>query len=115
MPPREGAFAALLAMPERNLVVMPDHITTDQAALAEPIACGWHAVRLGRNALGAGTHRALVLGGGAIGLGYVPCKGESPDDLLASTYEIEVAGRLMKAEASLKPMYDPASKRVKEG
>ncbi|MDA3858435.1 MAG: alcohol dehydrogenase catalytic domain-containing protein [Roseovarius sp.] len=69
MPPREGAFAALLAMPERNLVVMPDHITTDQAALAEPIACGWHAVRLGRNALGAGTHRALVLGGGAIGLG----------------------------------------------
>ena len=53
--------------------------------------------------------------GGAIGLGYVPCKGESPDDLLASTYEIEVAGRLMKAEASLKPMYDPASKRVKEG
>ena len=69
MPPREGAFAALLAMPERNLVVMPDHITADQAALAEPIACGWHAVRLGRAALGEGTHRALVLGGGAIGLG----------------------------------------------
>ncbi|WP_294608872.1 zinc-dependent alcohol dehydrogenase [Roseovarius sp.] len=69
MPPREGAFAALLTMPERNLVVMPDHITTDQAALAEPIACGWHAVRLGRTALGEGAHRALVLGGGAIGLG----------------------------------------------
>lgn len=69
MPPREGAFAGLLAMPERNLVVLPDDVSTHQAALAEPIACGWHAVRLGRAALGDGSHRALVLGGGAIGLG----------------------------------------------
>ncbi|NCQ24459.1 MAG: galactitol-1-phosphate 5-dehydrogenase [Rhodobacteraceae bacterium CG17_big_fil_post_rev_8_21_14_2_50_63_15] len=69
MPPREGAFAGLLAMPERNLVALPDHVTTNQAALAEPIACGWHAVRLGRAVLGDGPHRALVLGGGAIGLG----------------------------------------------
>jgi L-iditol 2-dehydrogenase len=69
MPPREGAFAGLLAMPERNLVVIPDHVTTHQAALAEPIACGWHGVRLGRAVLGDGPHRALVLGGGAIGLG----------------------------------------------
>lgn len=69
MPPREGAFAALLAMPERNLVLLPDHVTTRQAALAEPISCGWHAVRLGRALLGDGPHRALVLGGGAIGLG----------------------------------------------
>ncbi|SEL55541.1 Threonine dehydrogenase [Roseovarius azorensis] len=69
MPPREGAFAGLLAMPERNLVPLPDHVTTHQAALAEPIACGWHAVRLGRAILGNGPQRALVLGGGAIGLG----------------------------------------------
>ena len=69
MPPREGAFAGLLAMPERNLVPLPDHVTTHQAALAEPIACGWHAVRLGRAILGDESHRALVLGGGAIGLG----------------------------------------------
>ena len=32
--------------------------------------------------------------GGAVGLGYVPCAGEQPDEeILASTYEIEVAGR----------------------
>jgi L-iditol 2-dehydrogenase len=70
MPPREGAFAQHLTMPEGNLVVLPDHVTTDQAALAEPIACGWHAVRLGLASLNTGhSPRALVFGGGAIGLG----------------------------------------------
>lgn len=71
MPPREGAFAQFLTMPEANLVTIPDHAATEHAALAEPIACGWHAVRLAKRALhdgGAGT-RALVIGGGAIGLG----------------------------------------------
>ncbi len=51
--------------------------------------------------------------GGAMGLGYVPCKGESASDVLASTYEIDVAGTRFMAEASLKPMYDPKSERVK--
>ena len=70
MPPREGAFAEWLAMPETNLVAMPDHVTPDQAALAEPIACGWHAVRLGLARLATGhSPRGLVIGGGAIGLG----------------------------------------------
>ena len=71
MPPREGAFSQWLAMPARNLVVVPDHVSLDKAALAEPIACGWHAVRLGRRALAdtGNTATALVIGGGAIGLG----------------------------------------------
>ncbi|WP_170416346.1 GcvT family protein [Ruegeria atlantica] len=51
--------------------------------------------------------------GGAIGLGYVPCEGEKAADVLASTYEIDVCGVKVKAEASLKPMYDPKSERVK--
>lgn len=71
MPPREGGFAAYLAMPESNLVTVPDHVTDAQAALAEPIACGWHAVRLAIKALAgdAANARALAIGGGAIGLG----------------------------------------------
>ena len=51
--------------------------------------------------------------GGAMGLGYVPCAGEKPAEVLASTYEIDVAGTRVRAEASLKPMYDPTSERVK--
>ncbi len=51
--------------------------------------------------------------GGAIGLGYVPCKGESAEEVLASTYEIEIAGRRVRAEASLTPLYDPKAERVR--
>ncbi|RWN89665.1 MAG: FAD-dependent oxidoreductase [Mesorhizobium sp.] len=51
--------------------------------------------------------------GGAVGLGYVPCEGESEADVLASTYEIEIAGERFAAEASLKPMYDPKSERTR--
>ena len=51
--------------------------------------------------------------GGAIGLGYVPCEGEKAADVLGSTYEIDVMGTKVRAEASLKPMYDPKSERVK--
>ncbi|WP_026617877.1 GcvT family protein [Ensifer aridi] len=51
--------------------------------------------------------------GGAIGLGYVPCQGESEADLLASHYKIEIAGTRVEAEASLKPMYDPKAERVR--
>ncbi|PJR15282.1 GcvT family protein [Sinorhizobium meliloti] len=51
--------------------------------------------------------------GGAIGLGYVACQGESEADVLASAYEIEIAGTRVRAEASLKPMYDPKAERVR--
>lgn len=51
--------------------------------------------------------------GAAIGLGYVPCAGESAAEVLASRYEIDVAGTRVAAQASLKPLYDPKSERVK--
>jgi 4-methylaminobutanoate oxidase (formaldehyde-forming) len=51
--------------------------------------------------------------GGAIGLGYVPCVGQSEAEVLGSTYEIEVAGVRHAAVASLVAMYDPKSERVR--
>jgi 4-methylaminobutanoate oxidase (formaldehyde-forming) len=51
--------------------------------------------------------------GGAVGLGYVPCEGESEADVLGSAYEIEIAGERFAADASLRPMYDPRSERVR--
>ena len=71
MPPRQGAFAEYLTVPRENLTVVPDEIPFDQAALAEPLACGWHAVRLAaeRTDGGMAGRRGLVIGGGAIGLG----------------------------------------------
>jgi 4-methylaminobutanoate oxidase (formaldehyde-forming) len=51
--------------------------------------------------------------GAGVGLGYVPCKGEKVADVLASNYEIDVAGVRVKATPSMKPLYDPKSERVK--
>jgi threonine dehydrogenase-like Zn-dependent dehydrogenase len=70
MPPRPGAFAELVRIPERNLVPVPDGFDLTRAALAEPAAVGWHAARIGAAALyrPLATARCVVLGGGAIGL-----------------------------------------------
>lgn len=69
MPPREGAFSQYLVMKDYNLVTVPDHVSLDAASLAEPVACGWHTVRLAKAALSGDAKTALVIGGGAIGLG----------------------------------------------
>lgn len=69
MPPREGAFAEYVSMPERNLVEVPDDVPLSKAALVEPLAVSWHAAKLGLAALHPSMERsALVIGGGAIGL-----------------------------------------------
>ena len=69
MQPREGAFAQYVGMPDRNLVTVPEGISLGKAALAEPLAVSWHACRLAVEALHPSMERrALVIGGGAIGL-----------------------------------------------
>lgn len=52
--------------------------------------------------------------GSAVALGMVSIpEGGSAGDLMNGTYEIAVAGKRIPATASLRPMYDPASARVK--
>jgi L-iditol 2-dehydrogenase len=68
--PRPGAFAELVRVPERNLFAVPDTLTMELAALAEPFAVGYHAVNLGERALHAplAASSVAVIGGGPIGL-----------------------------------------------
>ncbi|MEL7092545.1 MAG: alcohol dehydrogenase catalytic domain-containing protein [Pseudomonadota bacterium] len=74
MPPREGAFAQAVAIPQRNLVEVPNHVSFEQAAMTEPMAVSWHAVALGLKALHpAMDRRAVVIGGGAIGVAALLC------------------------------------------
>jgi threonine dehydrogenase-like Zn-dependent dehydrogenase len=70
MPPRPGAFAELVRIPQRNLTPIPDAMPIAHAALAEPVAVSWHAVRIGMQRLHQplAACRVVVLGGGAIGL-----------------------------------------------
>ncbi len=69
MPPRPGAFAEYVTIPARNLLPVPEGMRLRDAALSEPVAVAWHAMRIGLERLGEARPRVLVQGGGAIGLG----------------------------------------------
>jgi threonine dehydrogenase-like Zn-dependent dehydrogenase len=71
MPPRPGAFAEYVRVPDRNLLPIPDNMEFTTAALCEPLAVAWHAVRIGVERLHGPitSATACVLGGGAIGVG----------------------------------------------
>ena len=74
----------------------------------EPI---WRdGVRIGRTTSGMYGHTL----GGCVGLGYVECD-EVIDRAFVSegNWEIEIAGKRVSATASLSPMYDPRSERIK--
>ena len=75
MPPQQGGFADYISMPLENLVTVPYGLSLLAASLIEPVAYGWHAVRLACKALHTTPEdaRALVLGGGAIGVGSALC------------------------------------------
>lgn len=51
--------------------------------------------------------------GGAVGLGYVPCRGESAQEMLGARYEIDVMGERIPARASLRPIMDPQGLRMR--
>jgi L-iditol 2-dehydrogenase len=70
MPPRPGAFAEFVRIPERNVVAIPDNLAIEAAALAEPIAVSYHAVHRGSRLLDRPLSAAhcVVLGAGAIGV-----------------------------------------------
>ena len=71
MPPRQGAFAEQIAVPEKNLIEIPKKLDLKVAALAEPLATAWHAVALSgqHSARPLAEATALVIGSGAVGLG----------------------------------------------
>ncbi len=87
-----------------------------QFRLADPEPLLFHNEALVRDGKIIGPVTSGAYGhflGGAVGMGYVPCAGQSDAEILASRYEIEVAGVRHAAVASLVPMHDPKSERVR--
>lgn len=64
----DGGFASLVAVPAENAVPIPDAVSLQHAAVAEPLAVGLHAVT--RGGVRAGD-TVLVIGGGPIGYAAV--------------------------------------------
>lgn len=67
---RPGSFAERVTAPDGNLLEVPAGLSSVQAALTEPAATAWHGVAVASRALyrPLADCRALVIGGGAIGL-----------------------------------------------
>ena len=67
---RAGAFAEQIAIPEQNLIELPEDMSSAHAALTEPGATALHAVLLAERAMArpVSESRALVIGAGSVGL-----------------------------------------------
>jgi (R,R)-butanediol dehydrogenase / meso-butanediol dehydrogenase / diacetyl reductase len=66
---RPGGFASAVRVPARQLRALPDGADARLGVLAEPLANGVHAARIGRAGVEGGpTERAVVIGAGTIGL-----------------------------------------------
>ncbi len=85
-----------------------------QFLLQDPAAMAYHNEPIVQGGRIVGTVTSGNYGhhlGGSVAMGYVPCA--PGEDVLAGSYEIDVAGRRVAAVASLAPMYDPKAERVK--
>ena len=113
MAPRQGALAEYVSVPCRNLIKVPDGLRMETAALAEPIATGWHAVGVAAQA----SHwplpesRALVFGGGAVGLSAaLSLRAQGCTDIrLAETNALR---RQTAAAADFGDVFDPLASDV---
>lgn len=65
---QSGGFAEKVVIGEKHCFKVPSWIPLDVAALIQPLAVCWHAVKLGAVKEG---QSALILGGGPIGLGII--------------------------------------------
>ena len=88
-----------------------------QVLVKDPEPMLFHAEVVRRNGRPVGYIRAASYGhtlGGAVGLAMIEA-GEPIDQayLDAGTWEVDIAGRLYPALASLRPLYDPENRRVR--
>ncbi len=68
--PADGAFRDFLTWPANLVEKIPDSMTLDEAAIAEPLGVGLHAVNIADM---KGASRVAILGAGAIGLSVLQC------------------------------------------
>ena len=63
--PWPGAFAEYVAIPEDKVYLLPDGMSYEEGALAEPLTVGIHAAQMARIGMGDSV---LIMGAGTIGL-----------------------------------------------
>jgi glycine cleavage system aminomethyltransferase T len=88
-----------------------------QVLVADPEPLMFHAEIVRRNGSALGYVRAASYGftlGGAVGLAMIEAGEPVTQDFLdAGSWTVDIADKTYPAAVSLRPMYDPASKRVR--
>lgn len=110
----DGGYAEYARLPAVNAVRVPDHVTLEHAAVAQPMGVCLHALR-DRGDIKKGQTVA-VFGAGPVGLGGVAiakvysCRAISID---IDPYRLEVAGKL-GADLTINPAKEDVVERVME-
>ena len=102
----DGAFAdyLLLRYPNEMLLRLPDNVSLEHAALADPLACALHAARSSRFSPG---DNAVIIGAGTIGLAllqFLKLEGAGRVIVLEISPEKSRIARDLEADAVLDPL-----------
>lgn len=92
-PPVQGCYEEYIAFPEDMCFKLPDHVSTKEGALIEPLSVGFHAANQGNVQVG---DTVVILGAGCIGLvTLLACKARGAGKIIVSDL---VDARLAKAK-----------------
>ncbi|MEM9682734.1 MAG: alcohol dehydrogenase catalytic domain-containing protein [Pseudomonadota bacterium] len=109
---RPGAFAERIAIPEQNLIAIPEDMDAAVAALTEPCATAWHGLALAARVSWRPIPecRALVIGGGSVGLlaGLILRAWGAADVRLAETNGLRRESAAAAGLSTFDPIADPA-------
>ena len=110
---RPGAFAQLVALPAANVMLVPDDLPFESAALIEPSTVARHMLDLGGFSRG---NSAIVLGAGSIGLMLVQWLRVLGADPIIATDVADAnlaAARALGAHVTLNPTRDAVTDEVR--
>jgi glycine cleavage system aminomethyltransferase T len=111
---KAGGFIGREALLKQREAGVSKRLVQFQLASPEPLL--YHNEPIWRAGSIVGFIRSGMYGhtlGAAVGLGYVTVPPGPANSLPLEGYEIEVAGVRWPAKASLRPLYDPTSERIK--
>jgi L-iditol 2-dehydrogenase len=111
-PPHQGVFCELAAVPARATIPIPDGISFDEAAVAEPLAIGLHAVKVARLELGESIG---IFGVGTIGLCVLLAARAAGAGPIIVTDPLEYRRRkalTMGADIAIDPMSPDAEQQI---
>lgn len=114
MPPTDGALRKFMAYPEKWCFKLPDHVSTLEGAMIEPLAVGMHAAVRGEVSMGK---TVAIIGVGTIGfMTMLACKAMGASKIIVSDAlenRLEIA-KQFGADVTINAKAEDAEARILE-